>query len=77
MALATGNALGKEILEALGLPWKNVTGIDIQLRADGAAHLRTDSFITNEEGQRIGQRLALYRLVEISEEEMLYPVAED
>lgn len=76
MAHATGNALGKEILEALGLPWKNVTGVDIQLRADGAAHLRTDSFITNEDGQRIGERLTLYRIVEISEEEMFYPAAE-
>lgn len=75
MALLTkvGNALGMAVLEALELPAENVSSVRIYLEASGVATVIIERFLTNEEGERIGELLAGYKLVEQSHREIPTP----
>jgi len=69
MALASGNALGKKLLEALGLPWENVHALTIHCAADGVAEIVVERFLTNEDGERAEQVMLHYAIHELEVEE--------
>ncbi len=60
--LMTGNALGLQVLEALGIDHKNVTAVQIDMRAMEAATIKITRSIKVEEAQQIVNYLSAYRI---------------
>ncbi len=60
--LMTGNALGLQVLEALGIDHRNVTAVQIDMRAMEAATIQITRSVKVEEAQQIVNYLSAYRI---------------
>ena len=58
----TGNALGLQVLEALGLDPASVRAVQINMEVNQAATVQVTRFIYDEEARQMVDHLALYRI---------------
>ncbi|ONN70670.1 hypothetical protein [Pseudomonas oryzihabitans] len=58
----TGNALALQVLEALGIGHRNVTAVQIDMRAMEAATIQITRSVKVEEAQQIVNYLSAYRI---------------
>lgn len=60
--LVTGNTLGIQVLEALGIDPNNVCAVQIDLACNQAATIQITRLIKDEEARQIVDHLSKYRI---------------
>lgn len=60
--LVTGNTLGMQVLEALGIDPANVSTVQINLACNQAATVQITRLIKDEEARQIVDHLSKYRI---------------
>jgi len=66
--LATGNTLGMQVLEALGICDKSVRSVQLNMECNQAATVTFVVLIDDEEARRIVDHLSMYRIEPVEAE---------
>ncbi len=67
MAHLSGDKIGKEVCMALGLDFKNISRIDILLRANDVAKVEITRFVKLEEIGKVKEILEKYEVTKVKE----------
>ncbi len=64
----TGNTLGMQVLEALGIKANYVRAVQINMSCNEAATVQVTTLVEDDQGRRIVERLSSYRVELIDQE---------